>query len=102
MKVAYAIGIAEPMSVLVNTFGTGTVDEERLAKLVRRHFPLKPHALIEHLDLLRPIYEKTAAYGHFGRREKEFTWEKTDLAERLRADVGSTVARSRVARRSKQ
>jgi S-adenosylmethionine synthetase len=97
VQVAYAIGVAEPMSVLVNTFGTGTIEEERLAQLVRQHFPLKPRALIEHLDLLRPIYEKTAAYGHFGRPEKEFTWEKTDLAERLRADAGSKVTRVRAA-----
>ncbi|MCC6806650.1 MAG: methionine adenosyltransferase [Deltaproteobacteria bacterium] len=97
VQVAYAIGVAEPMSVLVNTFGTGVIDEDRLAQLVRANFPLKPRALIEHLDLLRPIYEKTAAYGHFGRPEKEFTWEKTDLAERLRSEAGSKVARIRVA-----
>ncbi len=93
VQVAYAIGVAEPMSVLVNTFGTGTMDEHKLSQLVRATFPLKPRALIEHLDLLRPIYEKTAAYGHFGRSEKEFTWEKTDLAEKLRAEAGSKVAR---------
>ncbi len=82
VQVAYAIGVAEPVSVMVDCFGTETVDVERIEKAVRALFPLKPSGLIEHLKLLKPIYEKTAAYGHFGRAE--FSWEKTDLAGALR------------------
>ena len=85
VQLAYAIGVAEPISVMVNTFGTGKVTSERLAELVRRHFRLRPAGIIESLDLLRPIYQVTAAYGHFGRREKPgFSWEETNLAEELR------------------
>ncbi len=85
VQLAYAIGVAEPISVMVNTFGTGKITSERLAELVRRHFRLRPTGIIESLDLLRPIYQRTAAYGHFGRREKPgFTWEETNLAETLR------------------
>lgn len=87
VQLAYAIGVAEPVSVLVNTFGTGKVDEGRLAELVRAHFPLTPKGMIDHLKLRRPVYRKTAAYGHFGRTEDTFTWEATDKAEALKADA---------------
>ncbi len=84
VQIAYVIGRAEPVSVLVQTFGTGVITDERLEKIIRRVFPLKPAGIIKHLRLERPIYKKTAAYGHFGRTEPEFTWEKTDLAGKLR------------------
>ncbi len=83
VQLAYAIGVAEPISVMVNSFGTGKLPSERLAELVRKHFQLRPAGIIESLDLLRPIYQQTAAYGHFGRNEPGFSWEKTDLAETL-------------------
>jgi S-adenosylmethionine synthetase len=86
--VSYAIGVAEPTSIMVETFGTGKVSRERLTQLVREHFDLTPYGLREMLDLVRPIYEKTAAYGHFGREEPEFTWERTDKAEALAAAAG--------------
>jgi S-adenosylmethionine synthetase len=85
VQLAYAIGVADPVSVLVNTFGTGQLDEDRLVALVRETFPLTPAGIIEHLDLRRPIYRATAAYGHFGRNEPGFTWEGTGPAERLRS-----------------
>jgi len=88
VQFAYAIGVADPVSVMVDTFGTGVVDEEQLVELVRAHFPLTPRGIIETLDLRRPIYRQTAAYGHFGRRGPEFTWERTDKAEALRQAVG--------------
>jgi len=88
IQVAYAIGIARPVSVLVETFGTGKIPDDKLAKLVERHFDLRPKGIIHSLDLLRPIYEKTAAYGHFGRDEPEFTWENTGKAAALKADAG--------------
>jgi S-adenosylmethionine synthetase len=88
VQVAYAIGIAEPVSVMVETFGTNAVPEERIERAVRETFSLKPATIIKDLDLLRPIYEKTAAYGHFGRSEPEFTWERTDRAESLRSAAG--------------
>ncbi len=84
VQLAYAIGVAEPLSVMVNAFGTGKLSSERLAELVRKHFELRPAGIVETLDLLRPIYQQTAAYGHFGRTEPGFTWEKTDLVETLR------------------
>ena len=84
IQVSYAIGVAEPTSISVNTFGTGTVSDERIVQLVREHFDLRPKGLIEMLDLKRPIYRDTAAYGHFGREDAQFTWEKTDKAEALR------------------
>ncbi|MEE4192911.1 MAG: methionine adenosyltransferase [Halieaceae bacterium] len=87
IQVSYAIGVAEPTSISVNTFGTATVAEDRIVDLVREHFDLRPKGLIEMLDLKRPIYFKTAAYGHFGREEPEFTWEKTDKADALRASA---------------
>ncbi|MBX9832754.1 MAG: methionine adenosyltransferase, partial [Burkholderiaceae bacterium] len=88
IQVAYAIGVAEPMNITVYTEGTGVVSDDRLAALVREHFDLRPKGIIQMLDLLRPIYEKTAAYGHFGREEPEFTWERTDKAAALRAAAG--------------
>ncbi|MDT8363651.1 MAG: methionine adenosyltransferase [Nitrosomonas sp.] len=88
IHVAYAIGVAKPVSLMVETFGTGKISDEKLAELVSRHFDLRPRAIIHELDLLRPIYGKTAAYGHFGREDPEFTWEKTDIAAQLRADAG--------------
>jgi S-adenosylmethionine synthetase len=87
VQVAYAIGVARPVSVLVDTFGTGRIADEKIAKLVEKHFDLRPKGIINALDLLRPIYLKTAAYGHFGRDEPEFTWETTDKAEALKADA---------------
>jgi S-adenosylmethionine synthetase len=83
-QVAYAIGVAEPVSVLVDTFGTGTISDEEIAKRVRAVFDLRPRALIDRLDLRRPIFAKTSNYGHFGREEPEFTWEKTDHVEALK------------------
>jgi len=88
VQVAYAIGVAQPVSVMVHTFGTGKVSEDRLAELVRETFDMRPAAITEQLDLLRPIYKKTAAYGHFGRELPEFTWEKTDKAAILKAKAG--------------
>ncbi|MBF0182359.1 MAG: methionine adenosyltransferase [Magnetococcales bacterium] len=84
VQVAYAIGISKPVSLFVRTFGTGKIPEERIEQLVAEHFDLRPKAIIKHLNLLRPIYARTAAYGHFGRELPEFTWEKTDMAEALR------------------
>jgi len=88
VQVAYAIGVAQPVSIMVHAFGTGRVSEERLAELVREVFDMRPRAIIEQLDLLRPIYRKTAAYGHFGRELPEFTWERTDKAATLKAKAG--------------
>jgi S-adenosylmethionine synthetase len=88
VQLAYAIGIADPVSVLVDTKGTGKVDESKLSDLVREHFHLTPKGIIESLNLRRPIYRKSAAYGHFGRAEAEFTWEKTDKADALRSATG--------------
>jgi len=87
VQLAYAIGVAEPISVMVNSFGTGKLPSERLAELVRKHFQLRPAGIIESLDLLRPVYQQTAAYGHFGRNESGFSWEKTDIAETLRDEL---------------
>jgi len=88
VQLAYAIGVADPVSVMVNTYGTGQVDNGRLGELIRKHFQLTPRGIIQSLDLLRPIYKKTAAYGHFGRPEPEFTWERTDKAAILRREAG--------------
>jgi S-adenosylmethionine synthetase len=88
VQLAYAIGVAEPVSVLIDTYNTGTVPDEKISELVRAHFKLTPRGIIESLDLRRPIYKKTAAFGHFGRTEPEFTWERTDKAAALRADGG--------------
>jgi S-adenosylmethionine synthetase len=88
VQLAYAIGVADPVSVLVDTKGTEKASVDLLDKLVRKHFPLTPRGIIDHLKLRRPIFRKTAAYGHFGRTEPEFTWEKTDKTKILRKDAG--------------
>lgn len=88
VQVAYAIGVAHPLSVMVNTFGTGITDEDKLADIVREVFDLRPKGIVQHLDLLRPIYAQTAAYGHFGRELPGFTWEKTDKVDELKAAAG--------------
>jgi len=88
VQVSYAIGVAEPTSIMVETFGTGKVSNEILTALVKKHFDLRPKGIVNMLDLLRPIYQKTAAYGHFGRDEPEFTWEATDRANLLKSDAG--------------
>ena len=88
IQISYAIGVAEPTSISIETFGTAKIDEERIAQLVREHFDLRPYGVLQMLDLIKPIYQKTAAYGHFGREEPEFSWERTDRAEALRADAG--------------
>ncbi|NBT78097.1 MAG: methionine adenosyltransferase [Betaproteobacteria bacterium] len=88
VQVSYAIGVARPTSVMVTTFGTGRIPDDQLSKLVQEHFDLRPKGIVRMLDLLRPIYAKTAAYGHFGREEPEFTWERTDKAAALRAAAG--------------
>ena len=88
INVSYAIGVARPTSVMATTYGTGKISDEKLGELVRRHFDLRPKGIIQMLDLLRPIYEKTASYGHFGRDEPEFTWENIDKASALAADAG--------------
>jgi S-adenosylmethionine synthetase len=88
VQLSYAIGVAKPTSVMVTTYGTGKLSDEKLAELVQKHFDLRPKGIIQMLDLLRPIYEKTASYGHFGREEPEFTWEKTDKAQALAAEAG--------------
>lgn len=88
VQVAYAIGMSEPVSLLVQTFGTGMMPDEDIEGLIRKHFEMTPAGIISHLDLMRPIYRKTSVYGHFGREEPEFTWERTDKAEILRAAAG--------------
>jgi len=88
VQIAYAIGVAHPVSVMVDTFGTSRVSEDRIKELIRAHFDLSPKGMIKSLNLLRPIYKKTAAYGHFGRDDSDFTWEKTDKAEILKRDAG--------------
>jgi S-adenosylmethionine synthetase len=84
VQLAYAIGVADPISVMANTFGTGAAPEEKITEVIRAVFPLTPKGIIEYLDLRRPIYRKTAAFGHFGRTEDTFTWESTDKAGELR------------------
>ncbi|RQW10757.1 methionine adenosyltransferase, partial [candidate division KSB1 bacterium] len=88
IQVSYAIGVAEPTSISIETFGTGQIAEERLVQIVREHFDMRPRGLIKMLDLLKPIYKTTAAYGHFGRTEDSFSWEKPDKAEILRETAG--------------
>jgi S-adenosylmethionine synthetase len=87
IQVSYAIGVAEPTSISVETFGTGKVSNQRLTQLVREHFDLTPYGIIQGLDLIRPIYQATAAYGHFGRDNPAFTWENTSKAEELRNEA---------------
>ena len=88
VQIAYAIGVAKPVSLMVNTFGTSKLSDEKIVKLIEKHFDLRPKGIIQSLNLLRPIYTRTAAYGHFGRDEPDFTWEATDKAEALKADAG--------------
>jgi S-adenosylmethionine synthetase len=88
IQVAYAIGVAHPLSINVETFGTGAIDDDEIARLITKHFDLRPAAIIRDLDLRRPIYRKTAAYGHFGREDADFTWERTDKADLLRDAAG--------------
>ena len=88
VQLAYAIGVSEPVSIHVDDFGTGKVNHDKLVDLIRKHFDMTPKGIIKTLDLRRPIYRKTAAYGHFGRTEPEFTWERTDKAEALKKDAG--------------
>ena len=95
VQLAYAIGVAEPVSVMVNTFGTGTLPEDVMEDLIRANFPLTPKGIIDHLKLRRPIYQKTAAFGHFGRSEDSFSWEKTDKAEALASAAGKLAVAAR-------
>ena len=88
VQIAYAIGVCQPLSIMVNTFETNKISEEQIEKILNAHFDMKPAAIVSHLDLKRPIYKKTAGYGHFGRNESEFTWEKTDKSEDLRKAAG--------------
>ncbi|MDD5294859.1 MAG: methionine adenosyltransferase [Patescibacteria group bacterium] len=88
LQVAYSIGVAEPVGIYVNTFGTNKIPEEKIIELIKKNFDFRPKAIIDYLDLKRPIYQKTAAYGHFGRDDKDFTWEKTDKAEVLKKEAG--------------
>jgi len=88
VQVSYAIGVAQPTSIMVTTYGTGKISDEKITELVKRHFDLRPKGIVQMLDLLRPVYQNTAAYGHFGREEPGFTWENTDKAAALRADAG--------------
>ena len=87
VQVAYAIGVAKPVSLMVNTFGTNKISEYEIETLVNKHFDMRPAEIVKQLNLKRPIYQKTAAYGHFGRNEPEFTWEKTDKADLLKKDA---------------
>jgi S-adenosylmethionine synthetase len=88
VQVAYAIGISQPVSINVSSFGTGVIPDDKIKALIDRHFDLRPKAIVQHLDLLRPIYLRTAAYGHFGRKHEDFTWERTDKAAALKDDAG--------------
>jgi len=98
VQLAYAIGVAEPVSVMVDTLGTGKVSESKLVELVRKNFQLTPKGIIESLKLRRPIYKKTAAYGHFGRKDTDFTWEATDKAAALREQAGQKTSQSVLAK----
>jgi S-adenosylmethionine synthetase len=88
LQLSYAIGVADPLSVKVDTFGTNRIPESKICTLIRELFPLKPKQMIQHLNLLRPIYKKTSAGGHFGRNDRDFSWEKTDMAAKLRKAAG--------------
>jgi S-adenosylmethionine synthetase len=87
IQISYAIGVAQPISILVNTYETGKLPDSQILEIIKKHFDMRPKAIIDHLNLLRPIYKKTAVYGHFGREEPEFTWERTDKAEELRKEL---------------
>lgn len=87
IQISYAIGVAKPISVLVNTNETGKISDEKILELVNKYFDMRPKAIIDQLDLLRPIYKKTACFGHFGREDVEFPWEKTDKADQLRKEL---------------
>jgi len=87
IEISYAIGINEPLNLWVDTFGTGKLDDEQIIDLIRKYFPLTPQGIIAHLNLQRPIYQKTAAYGHFGRNDPDFTWEKTDKVDVLKKRI---------------
>ena len=87
VQISYAIGVAQPVSVMVNTFGTGKIPDERILELVRKNFDMRPKAIIDQLDLLRPIYRKASVFGHFGRNDPDFTWERTDKAESLKKNA---------------
>ncbi len=100
VQLAYAIGVADPVSFMINTFGTSRLSDDALVELIRKHFQLTPHGIIESLDLRRPIFRKTAAYGHFGRNEPEFTWERTDRAEELKKEAGLSYDDQHYAKRS--
>ena len=89
VQISYAIGVAQPVSVMINTFGTGKISDEKILEIVKKHFDMRPKAIIDHLNLLRPIYRKTAVFGHFGRNDPDFTWEKTDKAEILKKALNS-------------
>ncbi|MBY0443966.1 MAG: methionine adenosyltransferase domain-containing protein, partial [Burkholderiales bacterium] len=88
VQVSYAIGVAQPVSIMVDTWGTGKLPEHEIVELIKQHFDLRPKGIIQMLDLLRPVYTRTAAYGHFGREEPDFSWERTDKVEILRAAAG--------------
>lgn len=88
LELAYAIGVAHPLSILVETFGTAKIAEEKIEELIKKHFDLRPAAILKDLDLRRPIYKQTAAYGHFGRTDIDLPWEKTDKADLLRKEAG--------------
>jgi S-adenosylmethionine synthetase len=88
VQVAYAIGVAEPVSVMVDLMGTGVIPKQRVEEIVKTVFDLRPAAIIEYLDLLRPIYRKTSAYGHFGRKDPDFSWENTNMADTIREKAG--------------
>lgn len=88
VQVAYAIGVPDPLSIMIDTFGTGKIDEDKIEELIKKHFDMRPKMIINRLDLLRPIYKKTAAYGHFGREDPDFTWEKREMVDILREEAG--------------
>jgi S-adenosylmethionine synthetase len=88
VQVAYAIGVAKPLSIMIDTFDTNKIEETRIEEIVEKHFDMRPKMIINRLDLLRPIYKKTAAYGHFGREDPDFTWEKRDLVDVLKDEAG--------------
>ena len=91
VQLSYAIGVSEPTSIMVDTFGTGKISDEELVTIIRKHFDLRPAGIIKMLDLRRPIYKKTAVYGHFGRDDQDFTWERTDMVDVLKAYLDTDV-----------